>query len=599
MMKNYLPRLTAALLCLCFLLPVTANAAGLSQFSKKNTYSSRQFTDISASAWYYGSVKTCYELGLMDGYTDKTFRPNGKITLAECIVIAARVHNIYRLGRGVFDQSGTPWYDVPVKYAISSKIIKADDFPSYTANATRAQMAYIFSSPLPESELSAINTLSSVPDVAPGAQYADSIYLLYRAGVLTGRGDEGYFDPEREITRAEAAAIISRIVVPSARKTFTLKPVEPVEPVDPVDPVDPVTPVDPVEPVTPPDGKDGFRFTDVQCFSEGFAVVAQSGKYGYIGTDGKLLTALTYAAAYPFREGKGVVLTARAAGGYSLGFVDRSGGYTSLGFSIGPGLAYTGTDGVFSEGLLLLNGAAPALTDERGRLFALDASSAAAAAAGDGLILLNVNLAGEYPHYRYVDSAGRTVIDLPSAAQLSGGAGQAVVEAGAFHNGMAPVRVGTFAGGRLVSSGWGFIDLTGAVVFSGFSGRAADFEGGVTTGVLADKSTPAIVTAAGSAIRLTGCTSVLAPSPDSALIGVVKNGLYGFVSKTGAEVIAPGFTAAQPFSGGLAAVTAGGKTGFIDQNGDWAFSPLYDEVRSFSGGFGWGKSGGLWYILEH
>ncbi len=56
MMKNYLPRLTAALLCLCFLLPVTANAAGLSQFSQKNTYSSRQFTDISASAWYYGSV---------------------------------------------------------------------------------------------------------------------------------------------------------------------------------------------------------------------------------------------------------------------------------------------------------------------------------------------------------------------------------------------------------------------------------------------------------------------------------------------------------------------------------------------------------------
>ena len=154
-----------------------------------------------------------------------------------------------------------------------------------------------------------------------------------------------------------------------------------------------------------------------------------------------------------------------------------------------------------------------------------------------------------------------------------------------------------FAGGKQVSSSWGFIDLTGKIVVSGFSSQPAPFEGGVATGLLS--GSPVLVTGAGSTISLSGYSSVLAPSPDSPLIGVVRNNRYGFVNKTGAQVITPQFSSAQPFSDGLAAVTSGGKTGFIDENGDWVFSAVYDEVRSFSGGFGWGKTGGAWYILEY
>ena len=91
-MKKLFSRLTAACLCLFILLPTAASASGLDLFTKKNTYTSGQFSDVSASAWYAESVQTCYELGLMSGYEDGTFRPGGNITLAECIVIAARVH---------------------------------------------------------------------------------------------------------------------------------------------------------------------------------------------------------------------------------------------------------------------------------------------------------------------------------------------------------------------------------------------------------------------------------------------------------------------------------------------------------------------------
>ena len=98
------------------------------------------------------------------------------------------------------------------------------------------------------------------------------------------------------------------------------------------------------------------------------------------------------------------------------------------------------------------------------------------------------------------------------------------------------------------------------------------------------------------------CRGKLDDSAELAFVGCEveqDDACSAFVNKTGAQVIAPQFTSAQPFSDGLSAVTVNGKCGFIDENGDWAFSPVYNNVRSFSGGFGWGEMNGLWYILEY
>jgi hypothetical protein len=47
--------------------------------------------------------------------------------------------------------------------------------------------------------------------------------LLYKAGVVAGSDDKGTFNPGNNIIRAEAAAIISRVILPDTRfsgKTF-------------------------------------------------------------------------------------------------------------------------------------------------------------------------------------------------------------------------------------------------------------------------------------------------------------------------------------------------------------------------------------------
>jgi hypothetical protein len=131
--------------------------------------------------------------------------------------MAAVVWNTYFGSPYNFDQTeGTHWYDTYVNFAVKYGVLKAGDFADYERNATRAEMACIFAHALPESELAAISTIIP-PDVAETDKYAAEIRILYAAGVLCGNDKAGTFTGERAITRAEAAAIITRIARPSVR----------------------------------------------------------------------------------------------------------------------------------------------------------------------------------------------------------------------------------------------------------------------------------------------------------------------------------------------------------------------------------------------
>jgi len=197
----------------------------MSNFTKAKTYKPAQFTDVNENAWYGYSdqkvIANAFEYGLMQG-SGSTFNPIGNMTIAEAVTIAARVHHIYNGGDGVFTQ-GSPWYQVYVNYAIDKGIINSGTFSNYNKTATRAEMAYIFSRCIPTAEFVSKNTVNSLPDVSSSTPYRDAIIMLYEAGVVAGNDSIGTFNPGSNITRAEASAIISRVILPAARlsgKTF-------------------------------------------------------------------------------------------------------------------------------------------------------------------------------------------------------------------------------------------------------------------------------------------------------------------------------------------------------------------------------------------
>ena len=86
-------------------LSITASATSngnLSNFNVKNPYYPNQFSDVPSSLWCAENVAQVYELGLMLGNSETTFNPNGAITEAQALTIAARIHKIYTTGNDDF-----------------------------------------------------------------------------------------------------------------------------------------------------------------------------------------------------------------------------------------------------------------------------------------------------------------------------------------------------------------------------------------------------------------------------------------------------------------------------------------------------------------
>lgn len=226
-MKTKMLTVSLALLLL-FALTMNGYAyqiVGLDNFQKDRIYTNDVFNDNDMSNWYYPNVASAYEYRLMDGIENNLFRPNGNVTIAESITIAVRINCIYfdgGLPEFETDVDST-WYDAYVQSALRRNIIELE-YPDYDATATRAQFAEILSRSINLLDFEEINWVNdgAIPDVPADADYTDAVYMLYRAGVLIGSDATGRFNPDSTITRAEVAAIITRIVDPGLRQTVEL-----------------------------------------------------------------------------------------------------------------------------------------------------------------------------------------------------------------------------------------------------------------------------------------------------------------------------------------------------------------------------------------
>ncbi len=204
---------------LAALLATGINAAA---FAKTVEYSAETFSDVAETEWYADSVSSTYELGLMQGAADGTFAPGDTMTVAEAVTIASRVHDAYYAKNTSFNTAGANWYDAYVSYAVQNDIIQNGDFDSYDRPIKRHEMASVFASAVPEEFLTAKNTVTEIPDVPETNAYYPKLALLYNAGVVMGNDDYGTFMPDNDITRAEAAAVITRVALPENRLKKTL-----------------------------------------------------------------------------------------------------------------------------------------------------------------------------------------------------------------------------------------------------------------------------------------------------------------------------------------------------------------------------------------
>ena len=200
----------ALVMALCLTVwPAVSLAAGL------------PFADVPAGVWFYNDVKTAFESGLINGRSATKFAPDDNLTYAEAVKLAACMHQKYTTG-SVTLKNGDPWYRSYVDYAKKNRIISKDY--SWNAKATRAGYMEIFAGALPSAAFAHINTVfdNAVRDVQMGHPSYNAIYKLYRAGIVEGANAQRDCRPDADIKRGEVAAILTRMMDPSARKHFTL-----------------------------------------------------------------------------------------------------------------------------------------------------------------------------------------------------------------------------------------------------------------------------------------------------------------------------------------------------------------------------------------
>lgn len=182
------------------------------------------FQDVSGTDWFDIWVDIAYNTGLMVGAGDGKFEPLRTLTVAETLRLAACLES--RARRDDFHLqtvSGPQWYSSSVAYCEASGIIAPGEFNQGDPSrpVTRAEMARIFSATTPVRSMEYRNSLaqvqSKIPDVSQGDFAADAIYGLYAKGILNGTDSALTFRPDDSLTRAEAAAIVSRIARPEQR----------------------------------------------------------------------------------------------------------------------------------------------------------------------------------------------------------------------------------------------------------------------------------------------------------------------------------------------------------------------------------------------
>ena len=225
-----------------FTTPITQNitlkaswraVSAVSDSSSQPTGSTRQdssdtlpFRDVSKSSWYYNSVKLAWEKGLISGITATQYKPDGTLSVAQAIKLAAVLYQSHTEGSVRLTNGAPHWYDSYVRYAVDNSLLDKA-YLSYTdkqmnAPIQRREFVHIFFRAA--DDLSACNVIADgkIPDVSMTSQYAAEIYTFYRAGILSGSDSAGTFYPESNIRRSEVAAILVRLFDSSARLKLSL-----------------------------------------------------------------------------------------------------------------------------------------------------------------------------------------------------------------------------------------------------------------------------------------------------------------------------------------------------------------------------------------
>lgn len=177
------------------------------------------FADVPAGHWAYNAVTKLVSSGINKGYGDGTFRGDRNITRYEVATMIAKIlaNKSNNFGGDVNNFSDVPsghWASNSVKLSSATGIIKGYSDGRFRGdrNITRYEMAAMVSRLI--SRGNNISTTDAMPfmDVPEGHWASDFIKDLATKGLIEGYRD-GTFRGDRNITRYETSIMLAKVMV--------------------------------------------------------------------------------------------------------------------------------------------------------------------------------------------------------------------------------------------------------------------------------------------------------------------------------------------------------------------------------------------------
>lgn len=183
---------------------------------------SKIFSDVPLNTWYTEDVELAFDQGLIGGKGEGLFDPMGHLKISEIITLASRA-------RAKHDQEEIPmsdqgqWYQSYVDYAVSKNIITESMFEDFNRSASRYDVARVIEKALPSEAYAVIdgNTNIVIPDVKATEEALNmTVYNLYHMGIFGGSGTDRVFNGDSNVSRAEAAIVVNRLLMADKRVEF-------------------------------------------------------------------------------------------------------------------------------------------------------------------------------------------------------------------------------------------------------------------------------------------------------------------------------------------------------------------------------------------
>jgi len=171
-----------------------------------------QFTDLDETYWAYESVQKLVEAGIIEGYTDGTFKPDGDITRAELVKITNLVFAYtQKLDSSLFtDVNSDDWFYNDVLIAQNTGYIVGYTDGTFKPNdlITRQELCKILDSINSFVDLPYDNTIAD--EVSPWAvEYVNKVV----SNRIMTLDENNNFRATEKVTRAEACDALAKFLI--------------------------------------------------------------------------------------------------------------------------------------------------------------------------------------------------------------------------------------------------------------------------------------------------------------------------------------------------------------------------------------------------